>query len=342
MIKRRYVLAGLISSLSVGLLSTILPTTAQTPQSVELTLVSYNVAKPAYTRIIPEFQKYWKEKTGQTVTFKESYGPTVPQAQSIVSGLEADIFAINTQFGIDLLVDKGFVNPNWAKRLPNNGVPITSVMVLVTRPGNPKGIRSWQDLTRDDIHLVAINPKTSGNARWGVLAGYGPILKAQGKDKAKAYLNGLVKNSRSLVNNGREATDTFIRNRLGDVMVNFENEIIFTNGVIPRDFPYIAPSPNVQVDFPVTVVDRVVDKRGTRKVAEAFTQFLFTPKAQQIYAEVGYRPVDRKVYQQFQKQYQPVQKLYTIADFGGWRRVNSELFAEGGLFDLAQRAAVGR
>ncbi len=337
MIKRRHVLLGLVGSLSV-----VLPSFAQTPAPVELTLVSYNVAKPAYSRIIPEFQKYWKGKTGQTVTFKESYGPTIPQARSILAGLDADIFAINTQFAVDLLVENGFVNANWQKRLPNNGIPMTSVMVLVTRPGNPKQLRTWQDLTRNDIHLVAINPKTSGNARWGILAGYGSILKAQGPEKARAYLNGLVKNSKSLVNSGREATDTFIRNRLGDVMINFENEIIFTNDVIPRDFPYIAPSPNVQVDFPVTVVDKVVDKRGTRPVAEAFTQFLFTPKAQQIFAQVGYRPRDRAVYQQFQKQYQPVQKLYTVADFGGWKQVNRDVFADGALFDVAQRAAVGQ
>ncbi len=337
MIKRRHVLLGLVGSLSV-----VLPSFAQTPAPVELTLVSYNVAKPAYSRIIPEFQKYWKEKTGQTVTFKESYGPTIPQARSILAGLDADIFAINTQFAVDLLVENGFVNANWQKRLPNNSIPMTSVMVLVTRPGNPKQLRTWQDLTRNDIHLVAINPKTSGNARWGILAGYRSILKAQGPEKARAYLNGLVKNSKSLVNSGREATDTFIRNRLGDVMINFENEIIFTNDVIPRDFPYIAPSPNVQVDFPVTVVDKVVDKRGTRPVAEAFTQFLFTPKAQQIFAQVGYRPRDRAVYQQFQKQYQPVQKLYTVADFGGWKQVNRDVFADGALFDVAQRAAVGQ
>ncbi len=337
MIKRRHVLLGLVGSLSV-----VLPSFAQSPAPVELTLVSYNVAKPAYSRIIPEFQKYWKEKTGQTVTFKESYGPTIPQARSILAGLDADIFAINTQFAVDLLVENGFVNANWQKRLPNNGIPMTSVMVLVTRPGNPKQLRTWQDLTRNDIHLVAINPKTSGNARWGILAGYGSILKVQGPEKARAYLNGLVKNSKSLVNSGREATDTFIRNRLGDVMINFENEIIFTNDVIPRDFPYIAPSPNVQVDFPVTVVDKVVDKRGTRPVAEAFTQFLFTPKAQQIFAQVGYRPRDRAVYQQFQKQYQPVSKLYTIADFGGWQQVNRDVFADGALFDVAQRAAVGQ
>lgn len=335
MIKRRHILLGSL----VLLASHTLPSIAQTPSSVELTLVSYNVAKQLYARLIPEFQKEWKAKTGQEVKFKESYGPTFPQARAILEGLEADVFAINTQAGVDVLVEKGFVRRGWEKRLPNNAVPASTVMALVSRPGNPKQIKTWNDLTRSGVQIVSINPKTSGNARWGILAGYGSILKTQGQSKAREYLNNLVKNARTIVNNGREASDTFIRNRVGDVMINFENEIIFTNELIPKDYPYVAPSPNIQVDFPVTVVDKVVDKKGTRKVAEAFAQFLFSPKAQEIYADLGYRPSNAKIRQKYAKQYAPVQKQYTIADFGGWSKVNRELFADGALFDSAQAAA---
>lgn len=338
MIKRRYVLLGSLALLA----SRTLPSVAQTSSPVELTLVSYNVGKQLYARLIPEFQKEWKAKTGQEVKFKESYGPTFPQARAILEGLEADVFAINTQAGVDVLVEKGFVRRGWEKRLPNNAVPASTVMVLVSRPGNPKQIKTWQDLTRDGIQIVSINPKVSGNARWGILAGYGSILKTQGEKQARDYLNNLVKNAKTIVNNGREASDTFIRNRVGDVMINFENEIIFTNELIPKDYPYVAPSPNVQVDFPVAVVDRVVDKKGTRKVAEAFAQFLFSPKAQEIYAELGYRPSNKGIRQKYAKQYAPVQKQYTIADFGGWNKVNRELFADGALFDVAQRAAAGK
>lgn len=338
MVQRRHFVLG-----STALLTSLaLPAVAQTPSTVELTLVSYNVGKQLYERLIPEFQKEWKAKTGQEVKFKESYGPTFPQARSILEGLEADVFAINTQAGIEILVDKGFVNSDWEKRLPNKAVPASTVMVLVTRPGNPKQLKSWQDLTRDGIQIVSINPKTSGNARWGILAGYGSILKTQGQAPAQDYLNKLVKNARTIVNNGREATDTFVRNRIGDVMINFENEIIFTNGVIPKDYPYIAPSPNIQVDFPVAVVDKVVDKKGTRKVAEAFAQFLFSPKAQEIYAQFGYRPSNAKIRQQYSKQYYPVQKQFTVTDFGGWGKVNKELFADGGLFDIAQQASTNK
>jgi sulfate transport system substrate-binding protein len=138
------------------------------------------------------------------------------------------------------------------------------------------------------------------------------------------------------VSSGREATDAFVKNKVGDVLVTFENEIIFTNGVIPDDYPYIVPPENIQVDFPVTVIDKVVDKKGTRKVAEAFTQFLFTPKAQEIYAQVGYRPIDKEAFNKFTKQYKPVTTQYTIADFGGWKQVNQKLFVDGALFDVAQ------
>ena len=335
MIKRRHVL---ISSAAL-LTSWALPTFAQTSASVEVTLVSYAVAKPVFARLIPEFQQEWKAKTGQTVTFKESYGASGAQTRAIIDGLEADILAQNLQSNITPLVEKKLVSADWSKRLPNNAVPATSVMVIVTRPGNPKQIRTWQDLTRSGVGIVLINPKTSGNARWGILSGYGPILKSEGEDKAKAYLQGLVKNTKTLANNGREATDTFVRNRVGDALITFENEIIFTNEVIPKDYPYVAPTTNIQVDFPVTVIDSIVDKRGTRKVAEAFTQFLFTPKAQEIYAQLGYRPINDRVRKQYTKQYQSVSKLYTIADFGGWSQVNKQLFADGALFDIAQQAA---
>jgi sulfate/thiosulfate-binding protein len=239
-------------------------------------------------------------------------------------------------------VERNLVRPDWQRRLPNSAVPAHTFMALITRPNNPKNIRDWQDLTREGIGIVAINPKTSGNARWGVLAGYGAILKSQGKEKARQYVMGMVKNISRLVNSGREATDAFIKNRIGDVMINFENEIIFTNEAIPRDFPYIVPSANIQVDFPVTVIDSVVDRRGTRQVAEEFTKFLFTPKAQEIYAELGYRPVNQQVLQKYSKQFPSVSKPYRVRDFGGWQIIDKELFADGALFDQAQRAAVGR
>ena len=336
-------LLGILAFLGVIGANLFVPSITQTqPAPVQLTLVSYAVARPLFARIIPEFQQEWQAKTGQKVTFKESYGPSAAQTRSILAGLEADILAQNMQTFITPLVERNLVRPDWQRRLPNSAVPAHTFMALITRPNNPKNIRDWQDLTREGIGIVAINPKTSGNARWGVLAGYGAILKSQGKEKARQYVMGMVKNISRLVNSGREATDAFIKNRIGDVMINFENEIIFTNEAIPRDFPYIVPSANIQVDFPVTVIDSVVDRRGTRQVAEEFTKFLFTPKAQEIYAELGYRPVNQQVLQKYSKQFPSVSKPYRVRDFGGWQIIDKELFADGALFDQAQRAALGR
>ncbi|BAQ60949.1 sulfate and thiosulfate binding protein CysP [Geminocystis sp. NIES-3708] len=336
MLNRRYVLfalSGLIAQFA-------LPALAQKkPKTVELTLVSYAVAKPVFSKLIPEFQKEWKSKTGQDVTFKESYGASAAQTRAVLGGLEADILAQNLQEFITPLVEKKLVNPNWSKRLPNGASPASSVMVLITRAGNPKKIKTWKDLTRDGVEIVAINPKTSGNARWGALAGYGAIWKTEGEAKANTYFNAFVKNIKNLVNSGREATDTFVKNRVGDVLINFENEIIFTNDAIPKDFPYVAPSPNLRVDFPVTVIDSVVDKRGTRQVAEAFTKFLFTPKAQAIYAQAGYRPIDEKIRKANEKDFLKVSRIYNITDFGGWPAVNKRLFDDGALFDRALQAA---
>lgn len=309
------------------------------PQPVQLTLVSYAVAKAAYSRLIPEFQKEWKEKTGQTVTFKQSYGASASQTRSILGGLEADVLAQNLSTFVSPLVEKGLVSPRWQTRLPNRAVPVTTVMAVVVRQGNPKKIQTWQDLARPGVESVSLNPKTSGNARWGFLAGYGSVLRDKGDDAARSYLFNLVKNIKTQVNSGREATDAFVKNRVGDVLVTFENEIITTNEAIPKDYPYVVPSANLRVEFPVTVIDKVVDKRGTREVAQAFTRFLFTPKAQAIFAEVGYRPSNPQVLSRFSSQYRLVRQLRTVNDFGGWEAVNQKLFDDGGLFEQASRSA---
>ncbi|MDM9384476.1 sulfate ABC transporter substrate-binding protein [Chlorogloeopsis sp. ULAP01] len=311
-------------------------TNVQKSKSVELTLVGYGVAKSLFSKIIPAFQQEWKAKTGQDAIFKESYGASGAQTRAILGGLQADILVQNLQSNIDPLVEKDFVSQQWSQRLPNQASPANTVMVLVTRPGNPMQIRDWRDLARENLSIVAINPQTSGNARWGILAGYGSVLKSQGEQAADDFLKGFVKNIKTLVSSGREATDAFVKNKIGDVLITFENEIIFTNNSIPEDYPYIVPTTNIQVDFPVTVVDKIVDKKGTREVAEAFTKFLFSPKGQEIYAQSGYRPIEQQAYQKYAKLYKSVKTLYKIADFGGWKQVNQKLFADGALFDSAQ------
>ena len=330
---------GLVAMVTGAAMAVLPGWWAQAQRATELTLVGYAVAKPVFAKLIPEFQKQWQARTGQRVTFRESYGASGAQTRAILGGLEADILAQNIQSNIDPLVEKGLVRADWQKRLPNRAIPATSVMVLVTRPGNPKNIRTWSDLTRPDVEVLLINPKTAGNARWGIMAGFGAMQRSFGEAKAREYLQRLVANTKVLASSGRDATDKFVKNRIGDVMINFENEVLFLNESIPQDYPYVAPSPNIQVDFPVTVIDRTVDKRGTRQVAEAFTRFLFSPRGQEIYAEAGYRPFDPQVRRRFAQRFQPVQRIYKISDFGGWGKVNALLFADGALFDQAQQLA---
>lgn len=312
------------------------------PAPVELTLVSYAVAKPLFGKIIPEFQKAWKEQTGQDVRFKESYGPSGAQTRSIVSGLEADVLATNLQTLVAPLVDAGIVKNDWATRLPNGASPASSVIAVITRPGNPKKIRSWEDLAVPGVEIVAINPKTSGNARWGVVAGYGSLLREKDAKAAQGWVDAFVRNTRTLASGGREATDAFVKNGVGDALLTFENEALFAKKVSSEPLEYVVPPANVRTDFPVVVVDRVVDRRGTRAVAEAFAKFLFAPKAQAIYADLGYRPSEAAALKKASGTFREVPRLFTIDDVGGWSKLESALFADGALYDRAQAARGGR
>ena len=315
---------------------------ARAASPVELTLVSYAVAKPLFAKLIPEFQRTWREQTGQEVRFKESYGPSGAQTRSILGGLEADVFATNLQTLIPPLVDAGIVKPDWEARLPNGASPASSVIAVIVRSGNPKKIQGWQDLAAPGVEIVAINPKTSGNARWGVLAGYGSVAREQDAKAADAWVQALVRNTKTLASGGREATDAFVKNGVGDVLLTFENEALFAAQVTGVPIDYVVPRINVRTDFPVVVVDRVVDKKGTRAVAEAFAKFLFSPKAQAIYAEAGYRPSDLVAARAAGGKLRPVPNLFTVEDVGGWAKIDRALFADGALYDRAQAARGGR
>jgi sulfate transport system substrate-binding protein len=240
------------------------------------------------------------------------------------------------------LVEAGLVRPDWASRLPNGASPASSVIAAVVRPGNPKKIRGWDDLGQPGVEIVAINPKTSGNARWGVVAGYGALLRDKGLEAAEAWLKALVRNTRTLASGGREATDAFVKNGVGDVLLTFENEALFAKKVAGDPVEHVIPPANVRTDFPVVVVDRVVDKRGTRAVAEGFAKFLFSPRAQAIYAEAGYRPFEAAARQAAAGTFPEVPKLFSIDDLGGWPKVDAALFADGALYDRAQAARGGR
>ena len=303
--------------------------------AAEVTLTGYSVAKPVYAKIIPAFKKAYKAQSGDTVTFKESYQGSGAQTRAVLGGLEADVMMTNVQQYIDPLVDAGMVNKDWATRLPNNSVPATSVVVAIVRDGNPKNIKDWTDFTRPGIEIVALNPKTSGNARWSLLGGYAALDKPDDHSSAEAYIKGIVKNTKTLVNGGREATDAFARNHIGDLVLTFENEAKFAAKAGTKT-DYVAPTNNIQVDFPVTVIDKNVDKHGSRAAAEAFVKFLFSPEAQEIYADAGYRPSDKAILAKHEGDYAKVDKIVTIDQLGGWAKFNKMLFDDGALYDQAQ------
>ena len=307
---------------------------AQPPApSQSLTLVSYAVTKTAYDEITKRFAAEWKSKTGQTVTFKGSYGGSGSQTRAVIDGLEADV--VNLAMAADLAkIEKaGLINPGWEKEAPNNAVPVNSTVAAFVRPGNPKKINTWKDLDNKAVDVVTANPKTSGGARWNFLALWGAITRTGGSDaQASAFITAVYKNVDVLPKDAREATDFFIKRNQGDVLLNWETEAILAKHKGEWTAPYKVFSPNVLTEQPVAVVDKVVNQRGTRKVAEAFVRYLYTPTAQKIFVDNGFRPVtpEGKAYAHGKF---PTVNVYKVRDFGGWGAVDQKFFGKGGIWD---------
>lgn len=304
----------------------------------QVTLVSYAVTKKAYEAIIPKFVADWKAKTGQEVSFKQSYGGSGSQTRAVIDGLEADIVAVALAGDVKKIEQAGLIDPGWEKEVPNDGIVTNSVVTFVTRPGKPK-VEKWEQLGTGDFQIITANPKTSGGAKWNFLGLWGSVIQAGGDEaKAQAFVESVLRNTPILPKDARESTDVFYKQGQGDVLINYENEILLAklNG---EEQPYTVPTDiNIRIEGPVAVVDKIVDKRGTRKIAEAFAQFLFTPDAQREFAKVGFRPVDPTVAKEFEKQFPPVTKLITVQDFGGWEAIDKKFFSDGGIFDKTQAA----
>jgi sulfate/thiosulfate transport system substrate-binding protein len=315
--------------------------TANGKPPVELTLVSFAVTQAAYENIVPLFVEQWQREQQQEVTFNESYGGSGSQTRAVIDGLEADVVALALALDTKKIEKAKLIEPGWEKELPYDSIVTRSVAALVTRTGNPKNIKSWADLTRPDVQVITANPKTSGGARWNFLALWGAVSQTGGDAaKAEAYTTKVFKNVPVLPRDAREATDVFFKQGQGDVLINYENEVLLA---IDRgeDLPFVVPDPNISIDTPVAVVDANVDKHGTRAVAEAFVKFLYTPAAQREFARAGFRPVDPTVAQEFAQKFQPVQNIFTIQDLGGWGKVQPAYFDDGAIFDKIQ-AQVGR
>ena len=305
-------------------------------KDVTLLNVSYDPTRELYSEYNTAFSKYWEAKTGDKVTVKSSHGGSGKQARAIIDGLDADVATLALAYDIDQLSEKANLIPkNWQKRLPNNSTPYTSTIVFLVRKGNPKHLKTWDDLVKPGVGIVPANPKTSGGARWTYLAAYGQALKAPGGNEAKAkeYVSKFYKNFSVLDSGARGATTTFVERGIGDVLVGWENEAYLALKEDGNKFEVVVPPVSILAEPPVTVVDKFAKKHGTEKVAEAYLNYLYSDEGQEIIAKNFYRPRNSAILKAHESQYAKVD-LFTIDDvFGGWTKAQKSHFSDGGVFD---------
>ncbi|MFN6996409.1 MAG: sulfate ABC transporter substrate-binding protein [Aquincola tertiaricarbonis] len=299
--------------------------------------VSYDPTRELYVEYNAAFAKAYKAKTGDTVTVKQSHGGSGKQARSVIDGIDADVVTLALAYDIDEIAAKAKLLPaDWQKRLPHNSSPYTSTYVFLVRKGNPKGIKDWGDLAKPGVGVITANPKTSGGARWGYLAAYGWALKQPGGNdaKAKEYIAKVMANVPVLDSGARGSTVTFAERGLGDVLLAWENEAHLSLKEFGEGkFDIVYPPTSILAEPPVAVVDKVVDKKGTRAVAQAYLEYLYTPEGQEIAAKNFYRPIDPKVAAKYATNF-PAIKLFTVDEvFGGWANAQKTHFADGGTFD---------
>jgi len=327
MLSKKIIIAAAISAFAI----------LQTAQAADITLlnVSYDPTRELYQDVNTAFAKEWKGKTGDNVKIKQSHGGSGKQARAVLDGLEADVVTLALAYDIDALAERKLLAADWQKRLQHNSSPYTSTIVFLVRKGNPKGIKDWNDLIKPGVSVITPNPKTSGGARWNHLAAWGYALRQPcgNEAKAKEFLGKLYKNVPVLDSGARGATTTFVERGIGDVLIAWENEAyLAVKELGPTKFDIITPSISILAEPPVAVVDKVVDKHGTRKVAEAYLQYLYTDEAQDIIAKNYYRPATAKAAQKYASQFAKV-NLFTIDQVGGWTAAQKAHFADGGIFD---------
>jgi sulfate transport system substrate-binding protein len=328
--RRWHALAGLCMAAGLGMVASV------AHADTSLLNVSYDVTRELYKDINSAFVASYKKTAGETIEIKQSHGASSAQAMAVTQGLQADIVTMNQSNDIDLLHERGdFVPADWRAKFPNNSSPYTTTMIFLVRKGNPKHIKDWDDLVKPGVQVVIPNPKTSGNGRYSYLAAWGYVL-AHGGDEAKArdFETKLFHNVPVLDSGGRGATTTFMQRDIGDVLVTFENEAILIGKDIGKgQFEAVYPSTSLLAEPPVAIVDKVVDKRGTRKEAKAYLDFLFSPAGQEIIAEHDLRPRDPAVLAKHADQFKTL-KTFRVEDvFGGWAKAQQTHFADGGLYD---------
>ena len=327
-----------IASLAIGVL-------LASVASAEVTLlnVSYDPTRELYQDFNAAFAKYWKATTGETVSIKQSHGGSGKQARAVIDGLQADVVTLALAYDVDALYERGKLIPkDWQKRLPYNSAPYTSTIVFLVRKGNPKQIKDWDDLVKPGISVITPNPKTSGGARWNYLAAWGYALKKSSNDEAKAkdFVSRLYKNVPVLDSGARGSTTTFVERGIGDVLIAWENEAFLSVKELgSQKIEIVVPSFSILAEPPVSIVDKIVDKHGTRKVAQAYLDYLYTPEGQDIAGRNFYRPRLDSAVAKYASQF-PRINLFTIdAVFGGWQKAQATHFADGGVFDQIYLAA---
>ena len=312
------------------------PAFVQAQEKQTLLNVSYDPTRELYREVDAAFIKHYKDTTGVDLTIRQSHGGSGRQARSVIDGLDADVVTLALAYDIDAIAERGLLGAGWQKRLAGNSSPYTSTIVFLVRKGNPKGIKDWNDLIKPGVSVITPNPKTSGGARWNYLAAWAYALEKNNGDqsKARAFVGALLKNVPVLDTGARGSTTTFVERGQGDVLLAWENEAFLSIKELgPEKFDIVVPSLSILAEPPVAVVDKVVDRKGTRRAAQAYLEWLYTPAAQEIIAKNYYRPTDKQVAAKYADTF-PKVKLITIDEiFGGWARAQKEHFADGGTFD---------
>ena len=302
----------------------------------QLLNVSYDPTRELYKDVGAQFTSQWAQQTGQKLEIKQSHGGSGTQARAVIDGLDADVVTLAMWPDVDAIRKVGLISDGWEGRLPNNSVPFTSTIVFAVRKGNPKGIKDWNDLIRPDVKVITPNPKTSGGARWNYLAAWGYALRQPGGDeaKAKAFVAALYHNVPVLDTGARGSTMTFVQRGIGDVLIAWENEAYLAINELGADkVEVVDPSVSILAEPPVALVDKVVDKHGTREVAQAYLDYLYSPEGQEIIAKNYYRPRLAAVAERYAGKF-PKIPLFTVDEvFGGWQKAQATHFADGGVFD---------
>jgi len=328
--RRRISMLALLSA--VGL--TMLGGAPSAQASTAILNASYDVTRELFKDINPAFIADWKKKTGETITINQSHGGSSKQARSVIDGLEASVVTMNQGSDIEALADKGLVTPNWNKAFPNNSAPFYSTMVFLTRKGNPKQIANWEDLAKPGVKVVIPNPKITGNGRYTYLAAWGSVIKSGGNEaQARQLVEKIFKNVPVLDAGGRGATTTFTQREIGDVLVTFENEVQLVKQEFGDNYEVVYPKISILAESPVAVIDKVADKLGTRKVATAYLQYLYTDAAQEVIAKHYFRPRSETVAKKYASNFKPISLFHVEEVFGSWKQIQKKHFDDGAEFD---------